>query len=590
MADKSLGHLLIMNLSSKKEWLVRTKSREVIGPFTQSELLEQLNKSTFSIQDEICSSNGNWISANILASRDVDEVTRTSSRMATNSIELTKSDFTPTPTSTDKIFIPENPKSNGKNSPMQRPISQENSTQGTKSQETFNTHSARQSSIKAPAKYPLLTAVILTFLTIFIFYRPQKTSRETSEASGLGSRLSQREIADSPIVKQAKSLIKLGKTKPALKLLANYHEAEGKTETSHLTTYAALLITEGESSLRAKRLLEQALSSSASNAYVKSQAHLWLGYLFLSQNEGDMGESHFLEALQLDPKDPTARFNLGRAYLKQEKFQQALDYLQLAELERPDLWLIQVHKGWAKLAMGLTSDANQAFKSAVNHSKDRWVNYIYQAVFYTNEKINNFDAAKQTMLTMLGRDPDYEKLTPIPLGYFQSHTINHKEYLDAYTLAMQTGTEEERLIGKIYINYLANPITRTEDWKKMDSIANRSNNLLPRILSLKMMLPNISDTTYLKTVLAKLPPNLDYFGPVAYIARGQAREMLGNVAEAQLDYQKALTLDPTCATALWRQYELYKKLHRGPESRETLKALLTHHPDFIPALAQSPDF
>lgn len=568
-----------MNLSNRKEWLVRTKSREVLGPFSQSELLEQLNKNFFSVQDEICSNAGNWISASVLSSRDTEEVTRTSSRMTTHSIELTKSDLTPTPTSTDKISIPDPVQQSIKPAPTHRPHA--------KPQEPLGTHATRQSSIRAPAKYPLLTAVVLTFITIFLFYRPQKPIRETSDVSSLSSNSARKEIEETAIVKKAKSLLRLGKNKAALKLLANYHESEGKSETSHLTLYGALLITEGESTLRAKRLLEQAIATPTGNAYLKSQAHLWLGYLFLSQNEGDMGESHFLESLQLDPKDPTARFNLGRAYLKQDKYQQALDYLQLAELERPDLWLIQVHKGWAKVALGLTSDASLAFKSAINLSKDRWVNYIYQAVFFTNEKVNNFEAAKQTMIAMLGRDPDYEKLSPIPFGYFQSSSINHKEYLEAYNVAMQTGTEEEKLIGKIYINYLASPMTRAEDWKKMDALANRSNNLLPRVLSLKMMLPNISDPVYLKTVLSKLPPNLDYFGPVAYVSRGQAREMLGNIAEAQLDYQKALTLDPTCATALWRQYELYKKLHRGPEARETLKSLLIAHPDFIPALAQS---
>ncbi|NBX68372.1 MAG: hypothetical protein EBR01_05340 [Proteobacteria bacterium] len=568
-----------MNPSNRKEWLVRTKSREVMGPYSQSELIEQLNKNSFSVQDEICSNSGNWISASVLSSRDTEEVTRTSSRMTTHSIELTKSDLTPTPTSTDKISIPDPAQPSVKPAPSNRPLS--------KNQEALGTHATRQSAIRGPAKYPLLTAVILTFLTIFIFYRPQKPVRETSEVSTLSSGSNRGRIEETAIVKKAKSLLKIGRSKTALKLLANYHESEGKSDISHLTLYGALLITEGESAQRAKKLLEQALAAPNSNSYVKSQAHLWLGYLLLSQNEGDRGESHFLEALQLDPKDAAARFNLGRAYFKQKRFQQALDYLQLAELEQPDLWLIQVHKGWAKVALGLTSDASLTFKSAINLSKDRWVNYIYQAVFFTNEKVNNFEAAKQTMIAMLGRDPDYEKLSPIPFGYFQSSSINHKEYLEAYNVAMQTGTEEEKLIGKIYINYLASPMTRAEDWKKMDALANRSNNLLPRVLSLKMMLPNISDPVYLKTVLSKLPPNLDYFGPVAYVSRGQAREMLGNIAEAQLDYQKALTLDPTCATALWRQYELYKKLHRGPEARETLKSLLIAHPDFMPALAQS---
>ncbi len=579
-----------MNLSSKKEWLVRTKSREVMGPFTQTELVEQLNKNIISTQDEICNSNGNWISATILASRESDEITRTSSRMNTSSIELTKSDLTPTSTSTDKILISEDKKKSSETSPLNRPIFNESQNYNSKTNEnTTNSqaqNSARKASIQSPAKYPLLTAIILTFITIFVFYRPQNTTRETSEANPLKSSTGRKEKEESEIVKQTKSLIKLGKTKQALKLLANYHESHLKTDSSHLSLYAALLITEGESIVRAKKLLEQVLTA-PENSLIKSEAHLWLGYLLLSEDEGDMGESHFLEALQLAPKDPIARFNLGRAYLKQEKYQQALDYLQLAELELPSFWLIQIHKGWAKHAIDLNIDANLAFKSAVTHSKDRWINYIYQAIFHLKTK--DHEAARNTIFKMLGRDPDYERLSPIPLGFYQSKS-NYDEYLTAYTLAMEKGTAEEKSIGKIYITYLANALSRGDDWKKMDNLANRSNNLLPRILSLKMMLPHSIDASYLKAVLAKLPPNLDYFGPFAYVLRAQAREKLNQISEAQLDYQKALALDPTCATAMWYQYELFKKLRRAPEAREILKNLIVAHPDFIPALAESSNF
>jgi tetratricopeptide (TPR) repeat protein len=105
-----------------------------------------------------------------------------------------------------------------------------------------------------------------------------------------------------------------------------------------------------------------------------------------------------------------------------------------------------------------------------------------------------------------------------------------------------------------------------------------------------MMLPHAVDSGYLKAVINKLPPNLDFFGPYAYVLRGQAREKLNQISEAQLDYQKALGLDPQCAVAMWYQYDLFRKLHRGPEARETLKNLITAHPNYIPALEQSANF
>jgi hypothetical protein len=64
----------------RKEWLVRTKTREVIGPFTQSELYSALNSHLFTLEDEIAQSGGFWVSAQALSYREEDDFTRTSTR------------------------------------------------------------------------------------------------------------------------------------------------------------------------------------------------------------------------------------------------------------------------------------------------------------------------------------------------------------------------------------------------------------------------------------------------------------------------------------------------------------------------------
>lgn len=569
-----------MNNSAKKEWLVRTRSKEILGPFSQTELVEQLRKGNFNTQDEICNSLGTWLSANLISHLDPEEVTRTSSRMGTQSIEFTKSDLTPTPSTTEKLF-PTNEKQNPSEPPLQKNVFSKARNAEPKF-EAFSTppptQSVKPKTIVSSAKYPLATAVILSVLTVFLLNRPTKTQRETSEINP-----SQFKTKEEPLViRKAKELINVGKSKQALKMLTNYHEAHSKSELSHLSLYAALLITEGESVLRAKRLLEQLLQSST-DSLTKSEAHLWLGYLLLSEDEGDLGESHFLEALQLNPKDVQARFNLGRTYLKQEKYQQALDYLQLAELALPSSWLVQIWKGWAKHSLGLNEEARKAFHDALNNSKDRWVIYIYQSIFYLKTK--DIEAARETLLKMLGRDPDYERFNPLPIGFYQNRS-HYEEYLVAFNQVMEKANEEEKLMGKLYLNYLANPLSRTEDWKKMDALANHSHNILPRILSLKMMLPHAVDSAYLKSSLSKLPPNLDYFGPYAYVLRGLAREKLNQLPEAQLDYKRALALDSNCASAMWYQYDLFRKAHRAQEAKEVLKNILLAHPNYIPALEQ----
>ncbi len=574
-----------MNNSFKKEWLVRTKSREVLGPFSQSELVEQLNQNAFGVQDEICNSLGNWLSASVLAHRDSDEITRTSSRMTTQSLDFTKSDLTPTPTATTTDKIPLGNETTTKSSahPFTHPLKENSQNHHTKTENPPGAHSEPKQPSSSAAKYPLLTAVVLSIVTVFILNRPKTTTRETSEVNDLKVTEAQNL---SPIAREARALLKVGKGKQALKILADYHESHSKTDMSHVPLYAALLITEGESVLRAKRLLEQVLNSSQS-APLKAEAHLWLGYLLLSEDELDMGESHFLEALELNPKDAAARFNLGRAYLKQEKSKEALDYFQLAELEMPNLWLVHIYKGWAKHSLQLNHEASLSFKTAINDSKDRWLNYIYQSIFFLKTK--EYDAARESLLKMLGRDPDYERLSPVPIGFFQNRT-NYDEYLNAYNEVMAKAPEDERMMGKIYINYLANPLSHSEDWRKMDALANRTNNILPRILSIKMMLRHSVDLGYLKMLISKLPPNLDFFGPYSYVLRGLAREKLNQLPEALLDYKKALALDPDCAAALWYQYDLFRKLHRVQEAKETLKNLLATHPLYIPALEQSSNF
>ena len=70
-----------MNSRVAKEWLVRTRTGEVLGPFTQHELLENLQRHVFTVEDEIAPSGGLWISAQTLTHRDSsDESTYTSTR------------------------------------------------------------------------------------------------------------------------------------------------------------------------------------------------------------------------------------------------------------------------------------------------------------------------------------------------------------------------------------------------------------------------------------------------------------------------------------------------------------------------------
>jgi tetratricopeptide (TPR) repeat protein len=549
--------------SNLKEWLVRTRSGEILGPFSARELLEELRRATFTVEDEIAPSRGHWVSAQSLANHDVEEVTHTSTRNQT---------ITPTPTT--RTYNPDaNPNGPSVTMPPGTPVPPPN----------LSSHSSHRMSPLQRRVVPTLTAIVILIGIWALMLQTKKKSQQ-----GLSSPIAGYTGAtegESPFVRQIYQMIRVGDSVAALKQLTEYHEKRpNHNDVEYLIPYASLLILEGDSTSRAKKYLEQVLSSTNSPS-LKSRAHHWMGYLLLSQDEADMGESHFLEALQLNPKDAAARFNLGRTYLKQEKFSQALDYLTLAELEVPELWLVHIYKGQAKVALGNMEEARQAFRTAVSNSPDRWIGYIYQALFQMG--IHENDAARDTLKKMLTRDPRYEVNSPPPMGYYQEK-VNYNEYLTAFQQVMEKASSEDRDIGKLYLHFLMNGGTGSE-LKRIDAVATKGG-LLSKVIALKVLLDSEAKADDLKGALARLPQNLSEFGPYAYVLRGDAKARLGQLNEAISEFQKAIMLEPSSAIAHLAYANVLKKLDRRDEAQKQLNTLLTYHPNYIPAILPAQNF
>jgi len=539
--------------------------------------MQELENGTFAVEDEIAPSLGHWFSAQALTNREPEEVTRTSTR--SQALPTTKSssnaaeapaknydELTPTP---DVISVEE------KTSPMLTVVP---------------TEPIKPTNSALPALLPNKTVKSILILVGTLFglwsavvglkYKNQPQVKNIAPAP-----MPPTPEGESEFVKDVYGLIRAGETKKALQKLTQFHERGAKQpDAEYLIPYAALLITEKESPSRARKILEGVLSSSAS-AQMKARAHHWLGYLLLSSDEGDMGENHFLESLQLNPKDPATRFNLGRAYLKLEKYSQALDYLQLAELEAPDLWLVHIYKGRARVSMGNLEEARVAFKTAVQNSPDRWIAYIYNALFLMG--VGDQDAAQTALRKMLARDPHYELQSPPPFGYFQE-PVNYQEYHNAFRHIMAKASAEDRDLGKLYIEYLQNGLGARES-KRIEAMADKGG-LFAKVLGLKVVLDRDGSTDELKIAVARLPQNLNSFGYYAYVLRGDARTRLGLFNDAQQDLQKALVLEPKAAVTHWAMATLMKKIERNADSKSELKTLLTYHPDYIPAIVSSQKF
>lgn len=572
-----------------KEWLVRTRTGEIIGPFTQRELVEELGRRTFTVDDEIAPSLGHWISAQALGNRDAEEFTHTSTRSQafTRSIHTSTGHAAPqtAQTNTEKIARDEQEELTPTPPDFERPRFD------VPRFEPPPVRKARrgQREFGLPSRVaPLVTALFILGGAWALV--SQLRSREKPVAGGTlpAPTAPQNAPGDSPFLKNVYEMINRGETRQALQQLTQYHEKSGgKGGLDYLIPYSALLIMEGESLGRARKFLEQVIEANTT-AQNKAAAHHWLGYLHLSQEgEADAAETHFLDSLQLNTKDAASRFNLGRAYLKQGKYSPALDYFQLAELEKPDVWLIHIYKGRAKAELGNVDEARLSFQKAIACSPDRWISYMYYAVFQLI-KLNDVEGAQVTIKKMLTRDPKFEVNSPPPWGFFQEK-VDYAEYLSAFNQIMARAAGEEKELGKRYISYLNNN-AQGDEGDQIIKVAENKGGLMAKVLALKVTLDRDVTADEIRHAANRLPPALSDFGYYAYVLRGEARLRLGNFLEAQTDFKRALELEPKSALAHFSMAVLLKRMQRQDESLTEMRDLLGAHPGYIPAIVFSKTF
>lgn len=555
--------------------MVRTRTGDMLGPYSQRQLLEEFERKNFTAEDEIAPAQGYWISAQTLLHHETDEftTTMTKSRAVTGSISLSTSPNAQPAQTTEAPATQQNAALDLKNiiAPLP-PASRLPPVVGLP-----RPASAPQKRWKQTALF-LGIAVVVGWTVIFKKPTQPEPPAEKAEIPAPSS-------ARGPFLNDIYHLIESGERKVALAKLQEYHEARrGKDDVSHLVPYAALLLLEGESTARAKRMLDQALASAPTDS-VKAQAHLWLGYLMLSQEQGDMGLGHFQETLQINPKDAAARFNLGRAYLKQGDYQKALEFFQFAELEAPDLWLVHIYKGRARAALSDMQEARFSFMTAVQSAQDRWLTYIYFSLFLMG--LREHSAAQNALTKMLTRDPHYELNSPPPFGFFQER-INYAEYESAFLEVMKNGPPKIRELGRLYINYLRNGPDSGEA-KRLVRFAD-GNDLMGQVIALKVMLDVHVAPVVIEKAASRLPANLSEFGYYAYVLRGEARMRLARLEEAQDDFKRAVLLEPKSAIARLAYANFLKKANRPREARKELKQVLSYHPHYIPAIVAAQDF
>lgn len=140
---------------------------------------------------------------------------------------------------------------------------------------------------------------------------------------------------------------------------------------------------------QAKQAFAKALAYGESNVYLSSRA-----YLYFQVDEKDKAIKDFNRILELFPGDAVIRKALGRHYLTEKNYEEALKHFSLAAELRPYDYDIQYIYGWALDHFEQYEAAEKAYKKSLQYAVSRgsksWMNLgnLY------SEKIKNRDKAK----------------------------------------------------------------------------------------------------------------------------------------------------------------------------------------------------
>lgn len=545
-----------MSFSEVKNWMVRTKANEILGPYSQKELWEAFTQGFFSTQDEIALSQNHWISAQVLSQYIQEEFTSTKnegSGSVTVSVSVTATE-SELETETVSSKATSTPSDERKASPQLR------------RQENFSDNTYSEPSKSTGKWWYILGTAVVTFLVTYLFF---SGNGETNKFSIHKEIQTFEDLKDS-----VQASIKSQSYDKALEHIGSFRQKKSAQLNPEISMLEASVYVYQNEPTKARKILDPLLLSSQPN--LQFQAHFWTGFIDLQLGQEDMGENHFLAALELNPKDAASRFNLGRAFLKSGKYRQALDYLQLAELELPKFWLISIYKGRARQELGQIEQADLAFRMSIQASPDRWLPYFYYALFQFRNKEK--EKAVQTLKKMLTKDSAFELLSPVPYGFFQEK-INYEEYRDATQKILSKDNWEDKEVVIAYMNFLSSP----EDClSKIKNIPGETT--FSKLLLLKMSYALNDDRDSIEKRLKDIPTEVGEYGAFGYLVRGKAAASLNNLSQSEKEFEKAILTDPKSAEAHWALYEVYQKREKFREAEQVKKELLSFHPDYIPAL------
>ncbi|WP_456410249.1 tetratricopeptide repeat protein [Oceanithermus sp.] len=146
-----------------------------------------------------------------------------------------------------------------------------------------------------------------------------------------------------------------------------YRYAQLAADSSEGAVKADALLIAGKSAYRLGRYAEARalLLRAVDLAPDRADAWLWLGLAAYALQDFDTAVPALERAVQLDPS-PVAKLNLGAAYLAVKRFSDAEQILTQVVLEDPENAEAWYNLGWALNALGRESEAQRAWKAALD--------------------------------------------------------------------------------------------------------------------------------------------------------------------------------------------------------------------------------
>ena len=322
--------------------------------------------------------------------------------------------------------------------------------------------------------------------------------------------------------------------------------------------------------------LKNALQKNPNNV----DARKLLGSLYVKYKDGVAAEKELTKARQLDDKDASLAIPLSRAYLFQEKFQQAVDLLKAYTPNNASstVWAETV-KGEAYAGLKDFDKAAQHLDVALEVYADFPPALIAKARLEVSEK--HYDKARKRLTGLLAKDQTAVE-PRVLLGEIDFFEKKYKQASANFIAALQTELKRAIPVEEFYIRTrLANALVADGKYDEgMQHIAvllkKNPNNPIPHYLRATIAfqqgdLSAASDE--LQTVLKLAPdhkPSILLLGAVNF---GK-----GNFEQADVYLKSILNTDPTNTLARKWLGATRLKLNQPGEAMELMKPALQNSP------------